>query len=112
MQAAFEAAGNDAGIEGLCRLLRFFEQSPLLAKRGAILIITQDPQPDDANWPKRAATLAKNLDRSRRPPARWLRTYIEMRTDPQKALATWIELVDAEKKTLEQHQSQSDSAIW
>ena len=76
---------DDAGIEWLCRLLRF-EQSPLLAKQVAILIITQDPQPDDANWPKRAATLTKNLDRSRRPAARWLRTYVEMRSDPEKAL--------------------------
>ncbi len=101
---------GDAGIEWLCRLLRF-EQSPLLAKQVAILIITQDPQPDDANWPKRAATLTKNLDRSRRPAARWLRTYVEMRTDPVKALASWIELIDAEKQTLEQHPQQTDSHV-
>ncbi|HEX4142475.1 MAG TPA: hypothetical protein VHY91_02910 [Pirellulales bacterium] len=105
------ALGGDAGIEGLCRLLRFFEQSPLLAKRGAILIITQDPQPDDANWPKRAATLLKSLDRSRRPAARWLRTYVEMRSDPEKSLASWIELVDAEKQTLQQHPQQTDSQL-
>ena len=105
------ALQGDAGIEGLCRLLRFFEPSPLLAKRGAILIITQDPQPDDANWPKRAAMLTKNLDRSRRPAARWLRTYVEMRTDPEKALTSWIELIDAEKRTLEQHPQQTDSPL-
>jgi tetratricopeptide (TPR) repeat protein len=105
------ALGGDAGIEGLCRLLRFFEQSPLLAKEGAMLIITQDPQPDDANWPKRAAMLTKNLDRSRRPAARWLRTYVEMRTDPEKALASWVELVEVEKRTLEQHPQQSNSQL-
>ena len=86
----------EEGIEWLCRLLRF--EQPVLAKQAAILIMTQDPQPDDANWPKRAATLTKNLDRSRRPAARWLRTYVEMRSDPEKALASWIELVDAEKQ--------------
>ena len=99
----------EEGIEWLCRLLRF--EQPVLAKQAAILIMTQDPQPDDATWPKRAATLTKNLDRSRRPAARWLRTYVEMRSDPEKALASWIELVSAERQTLEQHPQQSDSSV-
>jgi tetratricopeptide (TPR) repeat protein len=100
----------DAGIEWLCRLMRF-EQSPVLAKQVALKIITQDPQPDDANWPNRAAILTKNLERSRRPAALWLRTYVEMRSDPDKALKDWIALVETEKRTLEQHPQQSDSSV-
>ncbi len=109
MQALLQLE-DDAGIEWLCRLLRF-EQTPKLAKQMAILIITQDPQPDDAHWPKRAATLTKNLERSRRPAALWLRSYVEMRGAPEKGLSDWIELVAAEKRTLEEHPQQTDSRL-
>ncbi|HTU27250.1 MAG TPA: hypothetical protein VMF30_17715, partial [Pirellulales bacterium] len=104
------ALGSDAGVESLCRLIRL-EQSPVLAKKVAIMIITQDPQPDDAAWPNRAQVLTKSLDRSRRPAARWLRSYVEMRANPEKGLGSWIELVDEEKRTLAEHPQQSEGQV-
>ncbi len=77
----------------------------------AILVITQEPQPSDADWPKRSATLTRNLERSKRPAALWLRSYVEMRTNPQKALDDWIGLVEVERKTLEEHPQQTDSQV-
>ncbi len=101
---------TDSGLEWLCRLVRF-EQSPVLSKQAALLIIGQDPQPDAANWPKRTATIAKVLDRSSRPAARWLKTYVQMRTDPQAALPQWAEMIAVEQKTLEDHPQQSDVRV-
>lgn len=100
----------DAGLDWLCRLVRF-EQSPVLSKQAALLIIGQEPQPDEANWPKRTATIAKVLDRSTRPAARWLKTYVQMHSDPQAALRTWAEMVAGEQKTLDEHPQQSDVRV-
>ncbi len=101
---------GDAGLDWLCRLVRF-EQSQVLSKQAALLIIGQDAQPDAASWPKRAATIAKVLDRSTRPAARWLKTYVQMRSDSQAALAQWAELIAAERKILEDHPQQSDVRV-
>jgi tetratricopeptide (TPR) repeat protein len=101
---------NDSGLEWLCRLVRF-EQSPVLSKQAALLIIGQDPQPDAASWPKRTATIAKVLDRSTRPAAHWLKVYVQMRTDPQAALTSWAEMVSTEQKTLDDHPQQSDVRV-
>ncbi len=109
MKSLLELPG-DAGLEWLCRLVRF-EQSQVLSKQAALLVIGQDTQPDDANWPKRTAMIAKVLDRSTRPAARWLKTYVQMRTDPQAALAQWATMIATEQKTLEDHPQQSDVRV-
>jgi tetratricopeptide (TPR) repeat protein len=101
---------GDSGLEWLCRLVRF-EQSPVLSKQAALLIIAQEPQPDAPTWSKRSATIAKVLDRSTRPAARWLKTYVQMHTDPQAALATWAEMIATEQKTLDDHPQQSDVRV-
>ncbi len=109
MKSLLELPG-DAGLDWLCRLVRF-EQSPVLSKQAALLIISQDPQPDAAGLAKRAATIAKVLDRSARPAARWLKVYVQQRTDPAAARRAWGEIVAAEQKTLADHPQQSDLRV-
>jgi tetratricopeptide (TPR) repeat protein len=109
MKALLELPG-DGGLEWLCRLVRF-EQSPVLSKQAALLIVSQDPQPDDASWAKRTTTIAKTLDRSNRPAARLLRAYVQMRNDPQAGLAEWADLITAEKQALADHPQQTDVRI-
>ena len=52
MERLTESTMGEAGLEPLCRLIRF-ERSPLLSKEGAILILAE-PEPDAAAWPQRA----------------------------------------------------------
>ena len=108
-EAAFELPG-DAGMEWLCRLLRFRAVAGAGQASG-----DADHHPGSPARRRQLAQARGHVAKSSiaaggRPPV-GCETYVEMRTDPQKALASWAELIDAEKKTLEQHPQQSDSRL-
>jgi tetratricopeptide (TPR) repeat protein len=101
---------GDNGIEWLIRLVRF-EQSQVLSKRAALAIISQGPQPDDEHWPARADLVLKAIDRSKRPAADWLRTYVLERSDAAKAVEQWGEHVKSERRSLQQRPAQSHHTL-
>ena len=97
---------GDMSLPWLCRLARF-EQSQLVAKEAALIAMKLDPPADEEGWRSRAKTIHKILDRSNRPAARWLRTFVKARDNPEEALVEWKKLVESEEQTLEQYPQQS-----
>ncbi len=103
------ALSDDAGLKWLCRLVRF-EKSPVLSKRAALAIMDHPPA-DEAAWERRAKVIGAELDRARRPAARWLTVYLQAHADPAAAIDPWRELANAEQQTLQQHPQESHSAV-
>ncbi len=93
------AAMHEVGLLPLCRLIRF-EKSTLLAKKGALYILSEPP-PTGAAWSQQARVLLDNLRGSTRAAARWLRTYVKMHDQPDAALADWNKLVAEELSAVE-----------
>ncbi|HEV3418314.1 MAG TPA: hypothetical protein VG056_15930, partial [Pirellulales bacterium] len=100
---------RDVGLEPLCRLIRF-ERSQLLAKQGAILVLSQ-PEPDASLWPQRASVITSSLKGSDRPASKWLLAYAQFRTEPAAALAQWEKLVDNELAVVEPNAPEDESKI-
>lgn len=103
------ALEGDAGLKWLCRLVRF-EKSPVLSKRAALAIMENAPT-DDAAWTRRGDLIRKELERSRRPAAKWLDIYLAAHADPAGGLARWSEAASAEAQTLAQHPQETHSQI-
>lgn len=100
----------DQGLPWLCRAVRF-EKSPVLSKQAALAIIGQDRPTDEAGWTRRAELINQALEHSRRPAAGWVLAYLKAHSDPRLALAAWSELVDRERRTLDEHPQETTSAI-
>jgi tetratricopeptide (TPR) repeat protein len=100
----------DQGLEWLCRLVRF-EKSLVLSKQAALAIIAGPAPADAAAWSKRAATITASVQHARRAGARWLMAYVQSQNDPAGALDKWSALVDAERKTLDDHPQDTSSKI-
>ncbi len=103
------ALPRDAGLAPLCRLARF-EASPVLSKQAAAMILNQNA-PESADWAVRGKTILQNMDRSQRPAAEWLRTYVQSHQDAAAALAAWKKLADTEQETLTEHPQLSQNAL-
>lgn len=103
------ALDNDAGLKWLCRLVRF-EKSPVLSKRTALAIMENAPA-DDAAWNRRRELIQKELERARRPAAKWLDVYLASHADPAGAVPRWSELASEEAQTLAQHPQETHSQI-
>jgi tetratricopeptide (TPR) repeat protein len=101
---------GDQGLEWLCRLVRF-EKSLVLSKQAALAIIAEPGPADAAAWSKRAAAITASVKNARRAGARWLMAYVQSRNDPAGALDKWSALVDAERKTLDEHPQDTGSKI-
>ncbi len=101
---------DDQGLEWLCRLVRF-EKSHVLSKQAALAVMNQESPRDDAAWARRAKTIAKSLERGRRPATRWLTTYVQAQADPAGALPAWTALTEAERQTLEHHPQETQNQI-
>ncbi len=101
---------GDQGLDWLCRLARF-ERSPVLARYAALAIIGQGAPTDAAAWERRATTITKAVENSRRAPARWLLAYLQSQADPAAGLDKWAALVAEERKTQDEHPQQTNSQI-
>ncbi len=101
---------NNQGLEWLCRLVRF-EASPVLSKRAALAIMDQKLPADESVWNERANTITRHMDRSRRPAAAWLQSYLLAHDDPSGALASWNEVTQNEMRQLETHPQETSSRI-
>lgn len=101
---------GDAGLEWLCRLVRF-EKSSVLSKQAALAIMSRDASLDEQGWARRGKIVARLLDRGRRPAVKWIVTDLQSHADPAGALETWSALVDAERQTLEQHPQETHNQI-
>jgi tetratricopeptide (TPR) repeat protein len=109
MERLSESTMGDAGLEPLCRLIRF-ERSPLLSKEGAIMILAES-EPDAAAWPQRSRIITSALKGSSRPASKWLLTYAKFHTDPEAALAEWDKLVSEELTVTEPLAAQDETRI-
>lgn len=92
------ALPNDEGLEGLCRVARF-ERSISLSNLAALLII-QGQGIDSTQRAKRGEVITRELGISNRPAASWLRNYLAMAEDPDRALRKWTEIFQREKQRL------------
>jgi Flp pilus assembly protein TadD len=100
---------DDAGLAGLCRLVRF-EQSPVRSKTAALKLIER-PIPENIDWPRREQIVLDALRNSPRPGAQWLRTYLAARSDPAAAVDQWAQLARAEEEALTQFPDQTTGAL-
>jgi tetratricopeptide (TPR) repeat protein len=100
---------RDAGLEPLCRLIRF-ERSQLLSKQGAIFVLAQ-PEPPESLWPQRERVITNSLQGSTRPASKWLLAYVQFHTDPEAALAQWDKLVADELAVVERNAPQTETKI-
>jgi len=101
---------GDQGLPWLCRLVRF-EKSHVVSRQAALAIMDQPMPKDPQAWARRAETIRASVAHARRPAARWLLAYVQMQGDPGAALATWSELVSAERKVLEEHPQETAPGI-
>ncbi|MCC7085952.1 MAG: hypothetical protein IT427_13195 [Pirellulales bacterium] len=90
---------QEVGLQPLCRLVRF-EQSPLVSKQGALLVLRQKVQPDPAWQAARQKIIQTSLAGSLRPGARWVLAARMFESDLPSALDHWQRLVDAELAAL------------
>lgn len=100
---------GDEGLPALCRIVRY-ERAQLLSKLAALAILEQKPLDDDRAR-HRDESIQKNLGRSNRAGARWLRTQILGRAQPEAALAQWTQLIDQEERTRQTHPADSATEI-
>lgn len=100
---------DEAGLLALCRLVRF-EQKPKLSKHAALRIIEQSTD-DKTDWDRRERAIQETLRRSHRPPAKWLKAYLEGRHNLDAAVTEWSELAAAEDQTRQQYPEQSEAEI-
>jgi tetratricopeptide (TPR) repeat protein len=80
-----------AGTEALCRLVRF-EKSVALSKRGALLVMSQEPPEDEAGRRRLAKRIDEAVAFGRRTAARWLTAYAQSLVDREGSLAAWDRL--------------------
>ncbi len=109
MEQLSESTIGEAGLEPLCRLIRF-ERSPLLSKEGAIMILAE-PEPEPDVWPRRARMITEALTGSSRPASKWLLAYARFHSDPEAALAEWDKLVTDELAVSEPLAAQDQTRI-
>jgi tetratricopeptide (TPR) repeat protein len=109
MEQLSESTIGEAGLEPLCRLIRF-ERSPLLSKEGAIMILAE-PEPEQTAWPRRARIITAALKGSSRPASKWLLAYAQFHSDPEAALAEWDKLVADELTISEPLAAQDETRI-
>ncbi|MBX3414000.1 MAG: tetratricopeptide repeat protein [Pirellulales bacterium] len=96
---------NDEGLAPLCRLVRY-EKSEILSKWAAVELIKQ-PVAAGTDRAARGDKIVETLARSPRPAAAWLRLYARAHENPERYLAEWNGIVDAEQATFEQFPDQS-----
>ncbi|HEY2147490.1 MAG TPA: hypothetical protein VGH32_06110, partial [Pirellulales bacterium] len=108
MQSLAESL-RDAGLEPLCRLIRF-ERSQRLSKEGAKMVLDQ-PEPAESLWAERARTISNSLRGSTRPASRWLLAYVLYHSDPEAGLRQWDKLVADELAVSEPSGPQAEARI-
>jgi len=101
---------ENQGVVALCRLVRYEANEPL-SKRAALLIMQQDPPKEAAKIDSVVQTLRKQVGKSRRTAANWMRAYAQTLVDPESAVATWDKLTRAEEVTLSQFPKESSRDI-
>jgi tetratricopeptide (TPR) repeat protein len=101
---------ENQGMVALCRLVRYEANEPL-SKRAALLIMQQDPPKEAAKIDSVVQTLRKQVGKSRRTAANWMRAYAQTLVDPDSAVATWDKLTRAEEVTLSQFPKESSRDI-
>jgi len=101
---------ENQGVVALCRLVRYEANEPL-SKRAALLIMQQDPPKEAGKIESVAQTLRKQVGKSRRTAANWMRAYAQTLVDPESAVATWDKLTRAEEVTLSQFPKESSRDI-
>jgi tetratricopeptide (TPR) repeat protein len=87
---------SDAGLAGMCRIIRF-DKSQELSKRVALLLL--EPQQDAAGlWKSRRPTIEREIQGSERTACQWLRTQLLSLDSAQKALDGWTALIEHEQR--------------
>jgi len=105
------AALNDGlGIGALCRIVRF-DDSNLLSKQAALLILRQPIGEDAVVKQQYAGQILDELGPSQRTAADWLRTYVESWDDPASKLDAWEAVARREEEVLHQTPEKSSTEI-
>jgi len=101
---------ENQGVVALSRQVRYEANEPH-SKRAALLIMQQDPPKEAEKIASVAQTLRKQVGKSRRTAANWMRAYAQTLVDPESAVATWDKLTRAEEVTLSQFPKESSRDI-
>lgn len=101
---------NAAGIEALCRIVRF-EPDRVLSKQAALFIMSR-PVPEEAGVRQKLADVIRDgtVD-SKRPAVEWLMTYSRELEEPHSTLTDWDRITRAELATLAKTPTQSDRHV-
>ncbi len=107
--AALARLANAQGTAALCRIARF-DRSPLVSRAAALAVIRPD-----AELAGRVAVdlemVNRELGRSTREAANWLRHYTVQLRDPAEAIEVWQRLVNEETELVEQSPEQTSTGI-
>ncbi|MCH7728197.1 MAG: hypothetical protein IH991_17225, partial [Planctomycetes bacterium] len=98
------------GAPALCRLVRF-ENSPLLSKQAALLLIGQKLPPKADERSRRIATIKTSVGLSKRPAAHWLHAYIRTLENPHEGTKEWTRLTEAEFQLLDKFPDKTNRTI-
>jgi tetratricopeptide (TPR) repeat protein len=115
LQRAVQLNGlaKDAGLDALCRIIRF-ESSAQLSKKVAILLLST-PADQKQRWLDRAGVIETSLADSQRPAVAWLRSELIFNTkdaaEKETALTDWKEYTDAEQVLLKSNSDETNRSI-
>ncbi|HUG68953.1 MAG TPA: hypothetical protein VMM76_14485, partial [Pirellulaceae bacterium] len=90
---------DSIGVEALCRIMRF-EADIVLSKQAAIQLMWHQSSDDLADRQAIANRIREAVGHSRRPAARWLRTYADTLVSPEPTLDDWERITRDELETL------------
>jgi tetratricopeptide (TPR) repeat protein len=102
------ALGDGQGIGALCRVVRF-DDSNLLSKRAALLIVQQPASDDPAAMQQVHDLILAEIGPSQRGAADWLRIFVDLQDDPEALLDAW-ETLTRREETVFHHTPEKSSA--
>lgn len=102
------ALDDAAGLDALCRLVRY-ELSLPLAKEAALVLVSNSQFAEPQYRQALSDSIALQIRNSQRAPARWLSTYLRTLEDPAAEVANWQQLIRAEQQLLAQGSSEPDA---
>ena len=101
---------SGAGVEALCRLVRF-ERTDELSKEAAVLVLAQQP-PDEPDEQKNLREIIRTtIGPSQRSGALWLGVYADWFRSPGAALQAWDQMVRGEEAMLTRSPERSSPKI-
>ncbi|MCA9143152.1 MAG: hypothetical protein H6821_04095 [Planctomycetaceae bacterium] len=101
---------DSEGVEALCRIMRF-EADIVLSKQAALQLMWHKSSDEPADRKAIAVRVQDTVGGSRRPAARWLRTYADTLVSPEPTLDEWERITRDELETLARKPDETQRSV-